>query len=119
VDIRITSRPEKIWYQIDSQIGALLCAALPSVFEQVAAPAPARLVAPRFNIFKLPTTDEWALKCEKPNGETLFFSGNPADAAAALRVDVPEDVLQRYRDALAARVAHAGVVDPFSGRHNV
>lgn len=120
MDIRITSRPEKIWYEIDSQIGALLIAALPTVFEKVERPAPAaKPTAPRFVVFKLPTSDFWAIKVEKPNGETLFFSGNPSDAAAQLRLPVPEDVLQQYREAVNAPVVRAGVLDPFSGRSSI
>src|SRR5260370_28822667 len=50
MDIRVTST-NRIFYQIDSQLGALLCDALPTVFERAdnpaAAPTPAR---PRWSV---------------------------------------------------------------------
>ena len=86
---------DKIFYQIDSQIGALLCTALPSVFEQVEKPAavPLKPAVPYFGITEL--TSGFVAVQIKRGAETLFFDGFPQVLRAAWP-DVPPEIEREY-----------------------
>jgi hypothetical protein len=115
VDIRITSRPDKIWYEIDSQIGALLVAALPSVFEKVEKPAhnvvPSKPNAPRFiarlhPLYGTPEVVRFFLNQEQKypspgSGTDSTVEGARAAFAAAGHI-VPEECLQHFSALLDA-----------------
>lgn len=103
MDIRIT-KSQRIYYQVPSDIGALLCEALPSVFECVNAAAPLNEHTPKPAVPKLPTfavsRNRVGLSCIElalPSGEIQEFNGPPECATSAFAPhDVPKAVLERY-----------------------
>jgi len=107
MDIKVTSTG-KIFYRIDTGVAALLCEALPSVFEPVA-PRPGRPVAanaesasianhdlPVWSVIKTPS-GRYAIQCDYKRGQ-YFYDGS-AEGAAAFKVGphvVPLEIADRY-----------------------
>jgi hypothetical protein len=116
MDIRLTKN-NQIFHRIDSQIGALLIAALPSVFECVEAPAPNPHVANAASN-KMPNvaTPQWGAGLSATGYPTitlqtgrteLFYSGPPAGAVENFKrsgFDLPENVRRDYQSLYSRKV---------------
>lgn len=108
MDIRLTKNNE-VFYRIDSQIGALLIAALPSVFERVDAPAPTPIAANAASA-KNPnyTTPQWGAGLSETGYPTitlqtgrteLFYNGPPEEATQHFKrsgFEVPAEIVRAY-----------------------
>ncbi len=89
MDVRCTST-NKIFYRIDPAVAALLCEALPSVFEPINSPARAPHSAnaesaaiatptePIWKIIKAETTGQICVQCDWLR-QTMRYAGNPAN----------------------------------------
>lgn len=99
MDIKVK---DKIWHQIDSHIGSLLCTALPSVFEQVAKPAvvPVQPAVPRFGIAQLPSGYHAVQRIK--GSETSYFDQYPHELKAAWP-DCPDEIVREYTRQFAHR----------------
>src|SRR5262249_7834860 len=111
MDVRCTSTG-KVFYQIDSQIGGVLCEALPSIFERVERPAPAPLGKrlPVFTVNINPLTDKARIMLTKITGEIIEFPGpNGGTLEQALAAferagfPVPQNIVGRYTELEAAK----------------
>jgi hypothetical protein len=116
MDIRLTKNNE-VFYRIDPQIGALLIAALPSVFERVDAPAPKPHSANAASA-KIPNYNEpqWGAGLSATGYPTitllfgrteLFYSGDPAGAVENFKrsgFDLPENVRRDYQSLYSRKV---------------
>jgi hypothetical protein len=119
MNIRLTSTGN-IWHKIDSQIGAMLCEALPTVFERVAEPEkPAVPTAngPRWVVRKHPLNDQPSLILITVLGETSYPGPqclNPTaegaqSAFTSTGHPVPTEILNKFAALLGK---NAAVSDP-------
>lgn len=120
MDIKVTSTG-KIFYQVDSAVGALLCEALPSVFEHVGGrnkqqDEEHKLLNGLAVHLGLGTSDNprqpegWAVAA-LPSGKpvlqfssltgTARYDGPPEKAAAVFKREIPEDILALYKSRFA------------------
>lgn len=101
MDIRLT-KSGRIFYHIQSELAALLCEALPSVFERVERPAyaaPALPLESEWGIVTLPASGKPALQ-HKRGAQVDLFDGQPDKAAAAFKsagYAVPPEIVAQYR----------------------
>ena len=125
MDILVTSI-NKVFFKIDSQIGALLCAAFPEAFKKAgdSEPLPAQaderkalrglgtqlmgsdapvphVAAPQWGIVDLPSGYP-AIRFAFRN-ETLHYDGTPENANKAFQQEIPAEVLAAYKKAWRPR----------------
>lgn len=107
-DLLVTATGRK-FYEVDPTLAAILCEALPTVFERVAAPPAKALNAPNAEYAPVPVfTVGIGRFSQTPNityrhqNTTEFFDGTP-EQAKGWRAACPDSVVEQYRALIQKR----------------
>jgi hypothetical protein len=88
-----------VFYEVDSQLGAALCAAGIASPYVKPAPAPPAITETKWFVRRLPQSGKLTITCQRPGGETVSFAGLPSAYKDGLHYcdsSCPETVVEEY-----------------------